>query len=115
MSEKPVEEAEAAGGLLSSMTKQLSKAGKALDRGMASVLREAGQNIRTKCPVCSGTIETPPDKNVECPLCKHQFISPSVSKRAAEIAKSIKEDLSEALKTGKASEMPEQSERKLGS
>lgn len=84
---------------MSSMKTQMKKAGEAIDRGMASILRETGQNIHTVCPACSKEVRAPADELVECPACKHHFRSPTVSARTAEIGRSMKEDIQKAFKT----------------
>jgi uncharacterized Zn finger protein (UPF0148 family) len=87
-----------AAGLGEKIKEQARKAGQAIDRGMASLLKEGGQHIRVTCPGCQGVLQAPADELVECPLCKNHFRTPTVSSRTAEIGKSVSEDIRGAVK-----------------
>jgi hypothetical protein len=86
-------------GIGMKVKEQFRKAGRAVDRGMANILKEVGQNIRTVCPGCSKTVEAPADELVECPMCKTHFQSPTVSARTAEIGRTVKHDIEQKLKS----------------
>ena len=99
MSEGPGPSGQPGGqGFMGNLKETMKKAGEAIDRGMAAVLKEAGQNIRATCPGCQKEVNAPPDELVECPLCKTHFRSPTVSARTAEISRTMKEDLKQAYK-----------------
>jgi hypothetical protein len=85
-------------GFMGSLKESMKKAGEAIDRGMAAVLKEAGQNMRATCPGCQKEVNAPPDELVECPMCHTHFRSPTVSARTAEISRTMKEDIKQAYK-----------------
>lgn len=93
MSNPPEAHPSKAASIAESIKEQARKAGRAIDRGMATLLKEGGQNIRAQCPACKGIVQAPADELVECPLCLNHFQTPTVSARTSEIGKSVSEDL----------------------
>ena len=96
MSDQPPSGGKSAGETLKESFK---KVGHAIDAGVSNLFKELGQNIRANCPNCKQLILTPPNELVQCPLCSHQFQSPTVSTRTGEVGKAVGTDIREAWST----------------
>ena len=83
----------------SSIKEGFKSVGQAIDAGVSGLFKEMGQNLRATCPNCHKLILTPPNELVQCPLCSHQFHSPTVSTRTGQVSKSVTEDIKDAWST----------------
>jgi hypothetical protein len=91
------------------------KVGHALDAGVSNIFKELGQNIRANCPNCKQLILAPPNEFVQCPLCSHQFQSPTVSTRTGEVGSAVGKDIKEAWSThGPSGPKPPETPRTSG-
>ena len=92
------EHASSPSSALSGIKAGFRKIGNAIDAGLSSVMRDVGQSLHANCPNCSGLMRAPPNEFVQCPHCSHQFMSPSVSTRTAEISKNLSQESKQAWK-----------------
>ena len=101
MSEQPATQTPKGSSVGSTLKESFKNIGRSIDTGLSSLVKEMGQNIRTNCPACHETVMAPPNEDVRCPLCSHEFRSETVSERTAEVSRALGKDMKETWESNK--------------